>query len=630
MTVQIPSHSACRRGLPPCAGPPLTVTVSDPHRFYYLQNFQVALAWLAERYADILRPEEAEFMRQFSELPEPSRALFVRMTMRRGPLFRTGKLGYDEIGCPHAAALPLIACGWIDADPQLSVEEVFALLTRQELLQTAITLRSSPPTSVQSPQQPRVQTSLESPQQPSVETSLQSRQQQPVQTPLHSPQLTPPCAATLPLARLRKADLLQTLEDMQLAARSYRAWSPTASDGVFSLRTTSLCERLRAMFFGNLRQQWSEFVLADLGVFRYESVVIDRLSRPFSCAEDVDHFLTLHACRQALEAGHPSSEIVDQLDTLPSLTGWLELRAAKLRFLIGQCAERQQAWPLALTCYRSSTYPGARYRRLRVLERSGDASQALIDATTAAAAPESDEERQRLDRMLPRLRRQCGAAPVNVARRKTSAPVTLLALPRSDAGLSVERLVQAHLNRADAPAFYVENTLVNSLFGLLCWDAIFAAVPGAFFHPFQTGPADLLSPTFRTHRSELLGQALSQLDSTRWHDTVRDRYAAKHGIYSPFVAWSALSPDLLELALRCIAPHHLRAWFERLLDNIKANRTGWPDLIQFFPDQASYALVEVKGPGDRLQDNQRRCLDFCMHHGVPVQVAYVEWAPEPH
>ena len=30
-----------------------------------------------------------------------------------------------------------------------------------------------------------------------------------------------------------------------------------------------LCERLRLMFFGNLRQDWSEFVLADLGVFKY-------------------------------------------------------------------------------------------------------------------------------------------------------------------------------------------------------------------------------------------------------------------------------------------------------------------------------------------------------------------------
>jgi hypothetical protein len=38
-------------------------------------------------------------------------------------------------------------------------------------------------------------------------------------------------------------------------------------------------------------------------------------------------------------------------------------------------------------------------------------------------------------------------------------------------------------------------------------------------------------------------------------------------------------------------------------------------------------MIEVKGPGDRLQDNQLRWLDFCAEHGMPVQVCYVQWAP---
>jgi hypothetical protein len=34
-------------------------------------------------------------------------------------------------------------------------------------------------------------------------------------------------------------------------------------------------------------------------------------------------------------------------------------------------------------------------------------------------------------------------------------------------------------------------------------------------------------------------------------------------------------------------------------------------------------LIEVKGPGDRLQNNQRRFLEFCVSHGMPVSVCYV-------
>lgn len=39
-------------------------------------------------------------------------------------------------------------------------------------------------------------------------------------------------------------------------------------------------------------------------------------------------------------------------------------------------------------------------------------------------------------------------------------------------------------------------------------------------------------------------------------------------------------------------------------------------------------MIEVKGPGDRLQDNQLRWLDFCAEHGMPVEVCYVKWATQ--
>jgi hypothetical protein len=51
-----------------------------------------------------------------------------------------------------------------------------------------------------------------------------------------------------------------------------------------------------------------------------------------------------------------------------------------------------------------------------------------------------------------------------------------------------------------------------------------------------------------------------------------------------------------------------------LLLDIKANRAGMPDLIQFWPQDKTYRMIEVKGPGDRLQDNQLRWLEFCHEH----------------
>lgn len=183
-----------------------------------------------------------------------------------------------------------------------------------------------------------------------------------------------------------------------------------------------------------------------------------------------------------------------------------------------------------------------------------------------------------------------------------------------------------HLTQPDAPVHYVENALISSLFGLLCWEAIFAPLPGAFFHPFHNAPMDLHSPDFRQRRADVFEACLGQLESNAYKETIWRNWQAKYGTQSPFVFWGALSPELLEQALACLPPAHLRIWFERLLCDVRANRAGMPDLIQFWPAEQRYRMIEVKGPGDRLQDNQRRWLALCAQHDMPVDVCYVQWA----
>lgn len=109
-------------------------------------------------------------------------------------------------------------------------------------------------------------------------------------------------------------------------------------------------------------------------------------------------------------------------------------------------------------------------------------------------------------------------------------------------------MVCTHLASAEAPVFYVENTLINALFGLLCWRAIFSVIPGAFFHTFHCGPADLYSPDFCQRRSVEFGACMAELDD----ETYRATFAAKRGILSPFLAWDSINAALLELALACI------------------------------------------------------------------------------
>ncbi len=296
--------------------------------------------------------------------------------------------------------------------------------------------------------------------------------------------------------------------------------------------------------------------------------------------DDVLGFLFLHQCQQAFESAQALDSVLAQIATLQTDNPWLEKRRAKLLFQVGQSCERSAELALAEQIYRACAYPGARARLIRVLERQEDYAQAMALACAAHEAPESPAEQQHLLRVLPRLRRKLGAPAVPKAKPRDVTRLDL-ALPPPPPSMAVEYCVQAHLSEPDAPVYYVENGLINSLFGLLCWEAIFAPLPGAFFHPFQRGPADLHSEDFHQRRASLFAACLSELQDDRYKQTIRQRYVDKWGIQSPFVFWSLLSEDLLEQALACLPAEHLRCWFERLLLDIQGQPRGYagPDPV---------------------------------------------------
>ena len=376
--------------------------------FYYLDNFQQVLAWIGRHHGDLLDEAERAFIDRFPQLPQPSRALLVRMVMRKGVLFRASKLSYPEIGCPHRAAEELVAHGWLDPAPRVSLEELFGLLTKPELLRIFDGAGFS---------------------------------------------------------SLRKAELLEQLRPAHAEPRALSDWCETLEDAVFAPGINELCERLRLMFFGNLRQDWTEFVLADLGIYRYEQVAFSADSRAFHCRTELDVYLHLQRCRERFEVGEELASVLADIPPAPYPNDWLESRRGKLLLRIGQQLERCGELNEALRLHADNPYPGARQRAVRVLERCDQPAAALHLALQAQTAPQSEHEAQQLARILPRLRRSLGEAAI--PRTRPHEPERLdLCLPYAP---SVERAVAAHLATADAPVHYVENTLVGSLFGLLCW-----------------------------------------------------------------------------------------------------------------------------------------------------------------
>ncbi len=75
----------------------------------------------------------AEYADNFELLPQQSQSLYVRLILRKGPVFRSDKLSYADIDDIKASAVCLRDFGFIDQ--RAGIDERIALHTKVELLQ---------------------------------------------------------------------------------------------------------------------------------------------------------------------------------------------------------------------------------------------------------------------------------------------------------------------------------------------------------------------------------------------------------------------------------------------------------------------------------------------------------------
>jgi hypothetical protein len=393
---------------------------------------------------------------------------------------------------------------------------------------------------------------------------------------------------------------------------------------VFAILVKPLCDRLRLLFFGNLHQDWTEFVLSDLGLFRYEQV---EFSAPRAASVRARTSSTTCSCTPAANAfmrwnRAASTEVLQEvLREMPRHSfgnDWLDSRREKLLFRIGQQLEKDKDWEAPTPCMRNAASPAPARARCGCSRRTRNSTRPM----RCSASPNGAGKRGRAP--APAAHRPAPGAQAgprqDEAARATPAARLDLNLPVPGGEWRVEGVVLEHLQREDAPVFYVENTLANTLFGLLCWPACSRPSPAPSSTPSTAARRTCTAPT-----SSSAARANSRPAWRAWTTAAtrrHPRHLGRKGRHPVALRGLGLPrPRHLELALRCIPAAHLKLWFQRILQDVKDNRTGFPDLIQFWPGRGRYEMIEVKGPGDRLQDNQLRWIDYCKEHGMPVRCA---------
>lgn len=530
---------------------------------YYLDNFEIVLREVEERYADLLALPEREFLRDFSELSLGARRLYVRLSSRRGPWFRSDRLRYPEIedGAPEE----LLAAGFAAEGGEEEIAARMALLVRPELLAAAAELD---------------------------------------------------CDLLRHCRGLARSEL-----GAAVGAAIARADGAAAAAARFPILRLLRCEPVRVfrlLFFGNLAQDWTEFVLADLGVVRFESYSPPAGERLFATRAVLERHLELRRAAEQLERSLAGDELDSTAAAVaPLLAGECDRGARRLRdqlaIAVARALERRGGnadLEAALELYAAAGAAPSRERRIRILrhlERRDEAS-ALLAQVRAAPLDESERifaERDERGR-----------------RRRRPIPERSLVAARGD---GVERTALEALAAEGFRGFFAENWLWRSLFGLAFWDIVFAPIPGAFTHRFQYGPRDLYDG-FRAAREEAISARIEALRvEPRLPAALLARWDEKYGVANRLVAFAAQLRPHLELALESVAGPQFAAVADRLSRDLRRYASGFPDLFLVGPG-GDILLAEVKGPGDVLRPEQESWLEYLNDHGLPAVVLQVRWA----
>ena len=540
---------------------------------YYLNDVEYLLSFVIERYEHLLSNAEKHFYCTFSAQPLAARRLYVRLSNRKGAHFRLDKLAYDEIGDVRAAAALLVEAGLATFEPP-ALPESFQLCAKEELL--ALTLFADRPKAT------------------------------------------------------RRADLVAEIGELITAeAVTENPLTELKIETVTLLGLDCLLV-YRLLFFGNFRQDMTEFVLHEL-VTPFEQYDLTGTADFFENRRTIEEMILLQSLgelsHEVIAADTSGDAILAFAELIPERRNQslLARRHDRIVNRLARQLERLDRPEEALSLYERSCQGDSRERRARLCEKLGRIEEAFSYCEAIVASPLDEAELEFGLYFGHKLARKAGLEHDLPPREIARPAIDSIVVSRIDD--RVELCAASHYESETARCFYVENMLFRGLFGLAFWDIVFAPVPGAFFHPYQRGPADLYTDDFVPARRDLIRVRRSELaEVNRLREITSRTFDAKSGIANQFVNWQWLTPELLELALSHIPPSDLVAVFDRMLLDLKQNCSGLPDLIVF--ENGNYRLIEIKGRGDKIQKNQERWFRYFARHAIPAELVNVEYAAE--
>ncbi|XP_042433885.1 fanconi-associated nuclease 1 homolog isoform X2 [Zingiber officinale] len=192
----------------------------------------------------------------------------------------------------------------------------------------------------------------------------------------------------------------------------------------------------------------------------------------------------------------------------------------------------------------------------------------------------------------------------------------------------VEQLaLQYYAEEGGWSGIHSEGGIWMTIYGLLMWDVIFSNVPDVFISRFQTAPLDFDTDDFYTSREHLIECQLQKIEDGMAEEILICSWESHMGVACRGVNWERHSLPDLRAAVSCIGGCPLASLCRHLAVDYRSWSSGMPDLLlwRFHGDSSrgEAKLVEVKGPSDRLSEQQRAWLLILMDCGFDAEVCKV-------
>ncbi|WCJ27516.1 hypothetical protein M5689_009254 [Euphorbia peplus] len=619
----------------------LHVVESGKHhasRTTYLQNFWLLLQEVLRSNPHLFTNDEKNFMESFRSLSDDSQKLFVRLYTRKGPWFRMSTISYQEVLDLKQAVKDLSETGYINSFEDAKelqnndLEDVLNLLTVLELREIASTFKNK----------------------------------------------------KNGICNARKQDLITFLLYIYrngLLHNSFLASSIFHRTGTcikISSEADSLIWRAERLFFLNGAQDLSAFLLVDLGVVKFPTYRCIILEHVFSTRNDLIAFeeavevaqimdesleknnndlvlfctkiansrLSISSNAKATESKAFESATVFKYFS----TSWVyskvilvgisflerERRYEEAINLLKQlldgfpCDGRRGYWTLRLSI--DLEHMGCSNESLSVAE--GGLSDSWIRAGSKVALQKrvlrlgKPPRRWKAPSFKDSITRKI--MEVHIQGRPLNCEIGKKNRFYGEDGeqCGVEQLALQYYSGEGGGwcGVHSESGIWLTIFGLLMWDVIFSDVPNVFHNRFQNAPLDLEMDGFYLARESLIESHLKRIHDGMGEEIVIMSWELHSGTSCRGVNWDRHSLSELRAAVSCIGGPCLASLCRYLALDYRSWSSGMPDLLLWRFHEAyrgEAKLVEVKGPKDRLSEQQHACILLLMDCGFSTEVCKV-------